>query len=381
MSGGGEVKVFLDLRSIRPNMTGVGVAARLLMMALAERKQALTLTGIFLKGCLPGDLQSLPVKALETPVDYEHHPTGEWWLNFSLPQIVRDSQADIFHGASFLVPWRKTSFRKIVTIHDLIAFHCPETYPFKFRHYIRWITRLSLRSADRIIVPSTHTKEDVINYFNIGEEKIDVVPHYTHPRFRPFAPEEAVYHRRALGLPEPYILCVGTLEKRKNHVALLKAYEILKKRTQILHKLLLIGPSAHDSESLLRLIKESPVASDIIHWGWKKIESLDAIYACADLFVLPSFYEGFGLPVLEAMASGVPVICSNTTSLPEVVGDAGRIVSPDSPTDLADAMEDVLTHQDRLKILREKGLLRASEFTAERTASLVLSSYDKALSM
>ena len=361
-------------------MTGVGVAAQLLLKALAGRMDALSITGLFLKGCIPEDLQSLPIKAIETLIDYEHHPTGEWWLNFSLPKIVRDSRADIFHGASFLVPWRKTSFRKIVTIHDLIAFHYPETYPFKFRHYVRWITRLSLRSADRIIVPSTHTKEDVTNYFNIGEAKIDVVPHYPHPRFRPFTPDEADSRRRALGLPEEYILCVGTLEKRKNQDALLKAYEILKKRTPIPHKLLLIGPPAHDSEPLLRMMKDSPVAGDILHWGWKKIESLDAIYACAGLFVLPSFYEGFGLPVLEAMASGIPVICSNASSLPEVAGDAAKIISPDSPEEISDAMEDILTHQDRLMTLREKGLLRASEFTSERTAFLVLASYEKALS-
>jgi len=362
-------------------MTGVGVAAELLLKALAEWKDAPSITGLFLKGCIPEDLQSLRLKTIETSVDYEHHPTGELWLNFTLPRIVRDSQADIFHGASFLVPWRKTSFRKIVTIHDLIAFHYPETYPLAFRHYVRWITRLSIRSADRIIVPSRHTKEDVINHFNTGEEKIDVVPHYPHPRFHPFTNEEMDSHRSGLGLPEKYILCVGTLEKRKNQVALLKAFEILKKRTHIPHKLILIGPNAHDSEPLLNLIKTSPVASDILHWGWKKIESLDVFYACADLFVLPSHYEGFGLPILEAMASGAPVICSNAASLPEVVGDAGVMVPPDSPTDLADAMEDVLTHPDRINALREKGIKRASEFTSERTASLVLASYEKALSI
>lgn len=382
MTGGNAVKIFLDLRCILPGMSGVGISARLLTEALLTHTGNHEFAAVFLRGNVPDSFAAAPnFEAVETDADYEHHPAGELWLNTSLLTLVRQSGADLLHGPAFLIPWRKTPFRKIVTIQDLIAFRLPATYPLKFRKYLQWMTRLSARSADRIIVPSENTRRDLVDTCGIDPAKIDVVPYYAHSRFKPLSEQQQGKRRSALGLPAKYLLCVAALERRKNHLTLIEAFEILKTRTDLPHKLILVGQPGYNSRKILRKISSSRFAKDIIHFPHKSQAELCDLYACAELFIFPSFYEGFGLPILEAMASGTPVIAADTSCLPEVVGEAGILVQPDSAPVLAEALMSLLRDSERLQSLREKGLKRAAQFSPERTASLTISAYEKALSV
>lgn len=359
-------------------MTGVGVSALHMARALLQYGREHEFTGLFLAGCAPEDLKVSGMKIIEVAMDYQRHPAGEFWLNFTLPRLLKKESLDIFHGAAFLVPWRKTPFKKIVSIHDMIAFRFPHTYSRLFGNYIKWATRLSVRSSNRIIVPSENTKTDLVRIFAVPSDKIDVVPHFADPFFQPVPPSERESQRSLLNLPPKFILNVGALEPRKNQTTLIRAFEMMRAETNLPHHLLLVGGEGHRGDEILKAISRSPQAASIRHFPRVDILHLYAICALADLFVFPSFYEGFGLPVLEAMACGTPVIASNATSLPEIIADAGVLVSPDSPRQLADEMIRLLSNPQNLISLSQKGQERAKSFTPERTASLLLSSYEKA---
>lgn len=315
---------------------------------------------------------------METTSDYEKHPAGEWWMNITLPRIMKREKAEMFHGPFFLVPWRKTRFKKIVTIHDLIGFKFPETYSFKFRHYIRYAIKASARAADRIIVPSAQTKKDLMEITGQARNKIHVLPYYALPFFKPFSDKEIQISRKSLSLPERFILCVGTLEPRKNQIALIKAFEILKKGSGLPHKLVLIGSVGYKGKEVLRAIENSDFKRDIIHFSNKHLRELTPFYNLAELFVFPSYYEGFGLPVLEAMACGAPVVCSDAASLPEVAGDAAVFVPPDSPEALAKALEELLKNTEKLGDLKKKSLERARFFSEEKMAKNLCLIYEHA---
>ena len=373
------MKIFLDLRNVRPGMSGVGTAAGLLWQSLQTQDSPHDFTGIFLKGSAPGGPHAPNFHVMETGVDYTRHLQGEWWLNLNLPAMLRRLGADLFHGPAFLAPFRKTPFRKVVTINDMIAFRFPETYSWKFSRYVRFATRLSARAADRIIAPSCSARDDLEQILDIPRHKIDMIPHHVSPHFKPCPPGEKQVMRQKYKLPERYILCVSTLEPRKNQITLVKAFEILREKSDFPHKLVLVGGRGHDSEKILRTIRNSPRSDDIIHFERMEGEALRACYWCADLFVLPSFYEGFGLPVLEAMQSGVPVIAGDASSLPELVGEGGILVPPGSEKQLAETMIQMLSSPELRAEYSQKGLNQAAQFTPSHTARLTIETYEKCM--
>jgi glycosyltransferase involved in cell wall biosynthesis len=358
-------------------MTGVGTASLLLLKALIQHGSGHEFHCLFLKGEKPDDPYPSNFIPRETEADYEKHPSGEWWLNFTLPEMLNRLKIDILHGTSFLIPWRKSRFCKVVTIHDLISYKYPEGYPFAFRNYIKSAIRFSARSADRIVASSENTRKDLQKLLNIDEKKISVVPYYTFPLFRPLSPVEKADQCKLLNLPEKFILNVGTLEPRKNQITLIRAFEILKRKTKAPHKLILIGQEGYKSNEILAEKERSPYSGEMHHIKNKTLSEMAPYYACADLFVFPSCYEGFGLPVLEAMSCGAPIVANKISSLPEVAGEAGNYYfPPESAENLADIMMELVLNPQRLESFRKKSLDQASRFSCEHTAKLLLNCYE-----
>lgn len=359
-------------------MTGVGEAAFLIWEALVKHGNPVELMGLLLDPSVQHTLSTNGASIIKVPdSDYERHPGGEFWLNSSLPGIVKNSGASLFHGTGFRVPWLPTSFKKVVTIYDLIAFRMPDAYPASFRHYIRWVTHFSAKAAHRIIVPSENTRCDVVEFLKVDSEKIDIAPLYASPVYSPLEPDSEEKNPLP-GLPEKFILCVGTLDRRKNQLALIRAFELLKD-SGAPHQLYLVGHQGHGGEEVMKAIEKSRQTHEIIFVERLSREELRHLYSKADLFVFPSLYEGFGLPVLEAMSCGAPVLCSNAASLPEVGGDAAEYFDPNSPGELSEKMRRLLDNGVALNIMRKNGLDRAAEFTAERCARAHLECYRKAL--
>ena len=261
----------------------------------------------------------------------------------------------------------------VVTIHDLGYRHFPEAHPRLSRLYLDWSTRWSSAVARRLIVPSEATARDLTALYGTPRERIVVIPHGHHPRFRPLPPGEVAAGLARLGVEQPYVLFVGTLQPRKNLARVLEAFERLAARG-LPHRLALVGQRGWLADPLFARIERpgSPASGRVHLTGYLADDDLALVYTGAAALAFPSLYEGFGLPALEAMACGTPVLASNTSSLPEVVGDAALTADPLDTGAIAAALERLLIDEPLRAQLRERGLARAARFTWRRAAERTL---------
>lgn len=290
----------------------------------------------------------------------------------------RLDRLDVYHGTNYRL--RGTGRRgTVLTIHDLAAERLPGVV--RRRWGLRLASEKSRRAAHRatcVIVPSEHTARDLMEVMGIPRERIEVITHGVGEEYYPErTPGGGEALRRRYALPrERYILCVGTLEPRKNLPTLIAAFGLLS-RVRRSHCLVLAGPLGWRVQEICHAIDRSGLAREVVMPGYLPADELRSLYSHADLFVFPSLYEGFGLPPLEAMACGTPVITSNTSSLPEVVGEAALQIDPGDPDTLAEAMNAVLDDESLAASLRERGFDRVKRFSWERAARQTLELYHR----
>ena len=300
-----------------------------------------------------------------------HHQLERIALSIELARF----NFDILHSPDFIPPIRGAR-RHIITVHDLAFLHYPQFLTSESRRYYNGQIESAVHHADHILADSQATKTDLVNMLNVPPEKITIHMLGVDPSFKPQSQETLNHYRLELDLPDSYILFVGTFEPRKNIRGLLDAYRQLLARRSDLPPLLLAGQRGWLFDETMAYIDELKLHPHII---WRENipqAALPSLYHMACVLVMPSFYEGFGFPALEAMACGTVPIVSNRSSLPEVVGDVGLQVNPDDPTTLAEALEFALTHPEWVADMRQAGLERAASFTWERTASVLLSVYE-----
>jgi len=288
------------------------------------------------------------------------------WPNLQLPDGAERGGLDLVHVTTPYGCFRQTRFKKIITICDVTPLLFPEAHGRLHVWHHRLALPAILRAADRIITISEASKRDIVRCYRVPEEKVSVTylaaslpGRATYPTAMP--PDAGA------GLTKPYILNVGTLEPRKNLTGLLKAFARARSKG-LPHSLVVVGASGWGRSPIAGLVDGLGIRDHVHFTGFVDDQSLPRLYAGADFFVYPSLYEGFGLPVLEAMASGAPVITSNVSSLPEVAGGAAVLVDPSSTAELSDAMLRLAGDEELRRQLRVKGLERAGHFSWEQTA-------------
>ena len=310
------------------------------------------------------------------------------WHRFGWPtaEALTGREFDVTHSLHpLLLPSRTAA--QVVMIHDLDFLAHPERTRAEIRRDYPRLVRAHARRANRIVVPSQFTAREVERQLGIAAERIAICP--------PGAPDWAPRPRHpnagaALGAPPRnssrettppggYILFFGTLEPRKNVGGLLNAYERLIAQRPSFPELVLAGKATEEARPWLERITRPPLAGHVRHIGYVEPDDRQALYSGARLLVMPSFEEGFGIPVLEAMTLGVPVVASRRGSLPEVLGDAGPLVNPDEPDEIAGAMARVLDDEPYASACTLKGLVRARHFNWHRTARLVYAVYQQAV--
>lgn len=300
------------------------------------------------------------------------------WEQFLQPVELGRRRIDMLHSTLNVLPLACPCAR-VVTIHDVAFLLHPQRFKASKRTYLRNLTRLSVRQANAVIVDAASTKADLVNILGAREEKIVVVPLAPDDDFRPLTSKEALRpFREKYGLPERIILYVGTIEPRKNLLYLIQAYAAIKDRVEA--KLVIAGGKGWFYAEVFKLVQDLKLEQDVIFPGYVPDEELPLWYNAATVFVYPSLYEGFGLPPLEAMACGVPVITSNTSSLPEVVGSAGITIDPTDVEQLSVAMAQVLENEELRSSLRQRGLEQAATFSWEKTARRTLEVYRRVCS-
>jgi glycosyltransferase involved in cell wall biosynthesis len=301
-----------------------------------------------------------------------------WW-SIGLPRYIRRHKFDLFHGTNYDVPLLRRS-ATVVTIHDLSQLLHPETH--KRRSVARARRRLPFmaRTADAVITPTESVLREVCQHLQIDSEKLFAIPEAARGCFRPLPFAETVDVRRRLGIGDDFLLTVGTLEPRKNLSVLVNAFEkVVRARPQSKTQLVIAGGQGWLSSPLFAAIEKSPVRERILLTGYLQDEDLRALYAACRVFIYPSLYEGFGLPPLEAMACGAPVLASRIPALVETAGSAALLFDPQDPGDLAQKIIALAGNENARRELSIAGQQRAAEFSWERTARGTLQVYAEAV--
>jgi glycosyltransferase involved in cell wall biosynthesis len=301
------------------------------------------------------------------------------WEQITQPAWALREGLDLLHGLAFVSPLI-VACRTAVTVYDLSFVRFPELFHGANAAYLRLFTCLSCRAAERVMAISYSTRDDVVRSYGVPATRIDVAYPGVDPAFRPLPRRlvESFCHKQ--GLPETFILHVGTLEPRKNHITLLKALAHLSiKGSQSGIQLVCVGGRGWFYDEIYAAVERLGLQEQVRFCGYVRAEELPLWYNAATLLAYPSLYEGFGMPVLEAMRCGTPVITSNVSSLPEAAGKAGLLVAPDDVEGLAEAMRSVLTDEERRQALSEAGRAQAAGFTWERAARETVAAYRKIL--
>lgn len=294
------------------------------------------------------------------------------WERIALPAITRRDEISLFHGTVNTLP-AGLKCPAVVTVHDLALLRWPEQVPFRRFRYLSKAIQRAVELADRIIAVSTATRDDLVELLGVDPGKVAVAPLGVDRSFAPPPTDALAEFRERNGLTAPIILSVSTLEPRKNLPRLLEAFAQL--APDILHQLVLVGPEGWRAGPLGEALERLKLGSRVRLTGFVPDVDLRLWYAAADLFAFPSLYEGFGLPVLEAMACGTTVLTSNVSALPEVAGDAAILVDPSSVESIATGMRSALTDPVASSARSARGLAQAREFTWERTAALTAEVY------
>lgn len=381
------LQVVIDATPVAPKPSGVGFYVANLISAL-QRLQAqddFQLGIAFqpgLKKWLRGDwsfpdclqkhpnlrLFPMPVRVSNLLISRQINPITSYFEKFfGYPNIV--------HGTNYSVyPCHKS--RKVMNLYDLTFIKYPqftnsvvEAYTEKVKRCLQW--------TDLVLTISESSKQDIIQYLQVDEKKVVVTPLASryHNNYFPDGRIEELSKQVQYDFSQPYLLFVSTIEPRKNIKAIITAFNYLKQKHKIPHNLVMIGRKGWHYESIFAAIEKSPWKNQIHHLDYLSNVMVALFYAKADAFVYPSHYEGFGLPVLEAMTLGTPVITSNNSSLPEVAGDAALLINPDEPMQLAEAILKLISDSQLRQEFIKKGQERAKQFSWERTAIKTLKAY------
>jgi glycosyltransferase involved in cell wall biosynthesis len=293
-----------------------------------------------------------------------------WWYNYKLPQVVKQFGADVLVSPDGFCSLR-TKIPQCLVVHDLSFIHYPQFMPKSHRRFYKKFTPKFLRQARVIATVSAFSKEDIMQQYNIQPHKIKVVYSAARPIFQPSGWEEKKQVREQYTGGKEYFLYVGAVHPRKNLVNLLKGFSAFKKRMQSNMKLIIAGRMAWMNDEFTALLQTFKFRNDVQLLGYLPEEDIRALTAAAYAVVYPSYFEGFGVPIVEAMQSGVPVISSNAASLPEIGGNAALYADPDDPEAIGDQMMLVYKDETLRGQMIARGLQQATLFTWDKTATLL----------
>lgn len=375
------MRIGFDAKRLYSNYTGLGNYSRTIVKNLLEY--------------YPSQRFHLYTPRIRTSDEiqfFKEHPNLEtfvaqtkfkpYWRTYSITEQLKKDKIDLYHGLSNEIPQnlKKAKIKSVVTIHDLIFKVLPETFPLVDRKIYDLKFKKSCKKANKIIAISENTKKDLIHYYDIDEQKIEVIYQSCNPIF--YREIDILNSKQVLekySLPTEYNLFVGSIEKRKNLKLIIDAYNYISKSDQI--PLVIVGGSRTFNKELSKLIGDLEAKNKLI---WLKNlndnTDLQAIYTSAQMLVYPSLYEGFGLPIVEALLSKTPVITSNTSSLPEAAGKDSMFINPQNPEELAEAILKVQSDSELRNKMIEKGYLYATQkFAPEKLTNQLFECYKNTL--
>ena len=368
------MRIAIDARKLRDY--GIGTYVRNLLRHLS-RIDSKTEYVLFCRAEDCGVVEELGENFRAVPEPSRPYSASE---QLRIPMDLRREGIDLFHAPHYVLP-PLTPCKSVVTIHDCIHLRFPQYLPNRLAYaYARSSLWFATHRSERVLTVSEASKRDILRYFRVPDRKIDVIYNAIDERFgEPPSPEEIERVRDRYQLNAPYVLYAGNIKPHKNLERLIEAFHTLRRGDLEHVKMLIIGDEISKYATLRRAVHKYKLHKHVRFFGFVPDKTLAVLYRLARAFVFPSLYEGFGLPPLEAMASGTPVITSNLSSLPEVVGDAALLIDPYDPDAIADAMRRVLLDSDLREDLRLRGARRVAEFSWERSVRRVREIYEEVL--
>jgi len=369
------MRIGIDARVLDRSITGTG---RYLLNILRELPKTDHYNEYYLFGCKKLDIDTkyfrvvsqkqskLPMK-LYSPI----------WLNIELPKLIIEYKIDLLFAPNVLVPMVRLPNTKIVSVvHDVIPKIFKEYYPFFYKLYLSLFLPRSLRNSDKIVTVSNLSKDDITRYYGISKDKIRVAYNTASDIFKPkdCSIEKQINSAEVNALAKKYLLYVGVIEKRKNILGLIKIHDLIKEKGSSL-ELIMVGRPGYDYQNIKPEMDKR--AGSIRHFKSLDDETLVSLYKNAFAFIFPSFYEGFGIPPLEAMQSGIPVLASNTSSLIEVVGDGGLLHDPKDYIGFADDILRLEKDSDFHAEMKLKALKQAKLFNIKETTQKLVNIFNE----
>lgn len=368
------MNIGIDAHMLGHNETGNETYVLELLRALAQRESPDTFY-IYVEdpACLPVEVR----RASNMRIVLYKTRSGMVRLLREIPQRAAQDGLDVLH-ISYNAPLRLPSAcALVVTIHDISFEEHAEWFPRKLRAFLKWSVPRSARMARQVLTDTDCARDDLVRLYQLPASKIQVTPYAAEARYRPIVDADALTQVRAkYKTSDRFVLAVGNMQPRKNLARLIEAFAQAKQAYALPHKLVLVGQRLWRSDAVMAQARA--LGDDIVLTGYVPDADLPMLYNAADVFCYPSLYEGFGLPVLEAMACGAAVITSNLSALPEVAGDAAHTVNPYAVAELVGALGETLRDPAYRARLREKGLARAKLFSWERTAAQTMDVYHRA---
>ena len=368
------MRIAIDARKLRDY--GIGTYVRNLLRHLSRIDQRTE----YVLLCRAADCAGIEELGENFRAVPESAPAYSIREQLRIPMDLRREGIDLFHAPHYVLP-PLTPCRSIVTIHDCIHLRFPQYLPNRLAYaYARSSLWVATHRSNRVLTVSEASKRDILRYFRVPESKINVIPNAIDERFGEVpSADEVLRVRERYQLNDPFVLYAGNIKPHKNLERLIEAFHTLRRGGLDTVKLLIIGDEISKYAALRRAVHKYKLHKHVRFFGFVPDKTLAVLYRLAGVFVFPSLYEGFGLPPLEAMASGTPVITSNVSSLPEVVGDAALLIDPYEADAIAQAMRRVLTDAALREDLRQRGLQRVKEFSWERSVRRVHAIYQEVI--
>jgi glycosyltransferase involved in cell wall biosynthesis len=374
------MRIAIDYTPAHEQGAGIGRYVRELVAALSTLDQN-TDYRLFVAGSRQGDLPLSPGH------NFRREPTRispKWFARFwhrlqlHLPVEWWTGDVDLFHATDFVLPPHRKKTKTLLTVHDLSFVKVPETASPRLKSYLDVVVPRSVKRAGHILADSHATKDDLIEIYGTPAEMITVLHSGVDPKFKPDKSRLSTLYTKYHIPDRPYIFTVGTVQPRKNYGRLIRALSVLRQRG-IDVDLVIAGGKGWLEGPMYQALEETDMGNHVHLIGFVDDDDLPTLYSGAACVAFPSLYEGFGFPVLEGMACGVPVMTSNVSSLPEVAGDAAMMIDPYNLDAMIEMLQSLLTDESRRKVLIERGYRQARHFTWERSATQLLQIYQQML--